>query len=98
MPSKQRLRLCQSTKSGGAVGTASPLGMIVSIFTRRSGSLNGNGRNRTESMIANIAVLAPIPRAKVRTATNVKPGDFQRRRAAYLRSENMARKELGARI
>src|SRR6267154_4916165 len=43
-------------------------------------------RKRMESMSWKMAVLAPIPRARVRTATRVKPGLRRRNRKAWRRS------------
>src|SRR6266566_1166707 len=49
----------------------------------RSGSGKGNGRSSTPYTTVKIAVLAPIPRASVRTATAVNPGFFASIRKAY---------------
>src|SRR5260370_42360003 len=43
-------------------------------------------RKRMESMSWKMAVLAPIPRARVRTATRVKPGLRRRNRKAWRRA------------
>src|ERR1700691_4978762 len=48
--------------------------------------LKGSGRSRTALTTLKIAVLAPMPRARVRMATRVKPGDFASMRMANLRS------------
>src|SRR6266849_6592388 len=50
------------------------------------GFLTGMVRRRMESMSWKMAVLAPIPRASVRTATRVKPGLRRRNRKAWRRS------------
>src|SRR5881394_3695611 len=54
--------------------------------TNRSGSWNGGGRRTTALITLKIAVLAPMPRASVSTATAVKPGFFSNWRKANLRS------------
>src|SRR6266542_858000 len=54
--------------------------------TRRSGSGNGSGFSSTPYTTLKIAVLAPIPNARVRTATAAKPGCFRSMRAAQRRS------------
>jgi hypothetical protein len=46
-----------------------------------SGSLKGNGRSISASITLKIAVFAPMPRASVMTAINVKPGLFHNIRA-----------------
>src|SRR5882762_5076331 len=50
------------------------------------GSLTGRRRNRTWSRSVKMAVFAPMPRARVRTATAVKPGVRASMRKVYLRS------------
>src|SRR5882762_2519758 len=49
----------------------------------RSGSGKGNGRSSTPYTTVKIAVLAPMPRASVKTATAVNPGFFASIRKAY---------------
>src|ERR1700687_1638904 len=49
----------------------------------RSGSGKGNGRRSTPYTTVKIAVLAPMPRASVKTATAVNPGIFASIRKAY---------------
>ena len=56
--------------------------------TRRSGSGYGKGRSMMPSTTLKIAVLAPIPRPKVRTMTVVKPGFLIAVRTAKLASRN----------
>jgi hypothetical protein len=51
------------------------------MMASRSGSLKGSGFSSMESTILKIAVLAPIPKARVRVATAAKPGLFQSIRA-----------------
>src|SRR5688572_26165495 len=55
-------------------------------YIRRSGSGKGGGRNITAFTRLKMAVLAPIPRPSVRTATTVKPGFFSNWRNANRRS------------
>src|SRR5437879_5764983 len=52
----------------------------------RWGSGKGNGRSSTPYTTVKIAVLAPMPRASVKTATAVKPGFFASIRKAYRKS------------
>ena len=49
---------------------------VAQTIVRRSGFGNGSERRRTVSMTLKIALFAPIPRASVRMATKVKPGDL----------------------
>jgi hypothetical protein len=42
--------------------------------TRRSASVYGSGRSSTALTTLKMAVLAPMPRARVRTATIANPG------------------------
>jgi hypothetical protein len=55
--------------------------------TRRCGSGYGNGRNSTPFTTLKMAVFAPIPKARVITATRVKPGFLPNERSANFRSE-----------
>jgi hypothetical protein len=43
-------------------------------MTREAGSRMGSGRRSTVSTTVKMALFAPIPRARVATATSVKPG------------------------
>src|SRR5438067_4754537 len=52
------------------------------------GGGNGSGRNSTVSITLKIALLAPIPSARVRIAMMVKAGAFANIRNAYFRSVN----------
>jgi hypothetical protein len=54
--------------------------------TSRSGCGYGSGRSRTPLTTLKMAVLAPMPSARVIAATAVNPGDFTRRRRANWRS------------
>src|SRR4051794_8815083 len=49
---------------------------------RRLASGYGSGRNKTASVTLKIAVFAPIPRARVSTATATKPGLLRNSRDA----------------
>jgi hypothetical protein len=42
----------------------------------------GRGRRITHSTSENVAVVAPMPKASIRTAVDVNPGDFSRFRIA----------------
>src|SRR5690348_2280718 len=52
-------------------------------MTSRLGARNGSGRRRTASTTEKIAVFAPIPSARVSTATAANTGDLRRERKAY---------------
>src|SRR4029077_18849166 len=56
------------------------------MLTSRSACGKGNGRRSTPSTTEKIAVFAPIPSARVRTATTVKPGDLRSWRNASFKS------------
>src|SRR5207249_3617115 len=58
----------------------------ILIVPNSWGFLTGMVRRRIESMSWKMAVLAPIPRARVRTATRVKPGLRRRNRKACRKS------------
>src|SRR3982074_2805965 len=58
----------------------------ILIVPSSRGFLTGMVRKRMESMSWKMAVLAPIPRARVRTATKGKPGLRRRNRKAWRRS------------
>src|SRR5215831_2408398 len=53
-----------------------------------SESGNGSGANRTRSITEKIAVFAPMPSARARTATMVKPGLLIRTRKEWRTSAN----------
>ena len=50
---------------------------VVESATRRSEFGNGSGRRSTPSTIEKIAVVAPMPKASMRTAVTAKPSDFR---------------------
>src|SRR5262249_33440085 len=54
-------------------------------MTRRPGSRYGSGRNSTPSTMVKTAVVAPIPRARVRMATPLNVGWRRKMRQAELR-------------
>ena len=54
--------------------------------TSSSGFLTGSERNSSVLMTLKMAVFAPMPSARVSTATAVKPGFFSNWRKANLRS------------
>ena len=66
------------TDIGMRDGVAAPIAPVVTSLhgeERAAGeSSTGRSRSRTWSSRVKMAVLAPIPRARVRTATAVKPG------------------------
>jgi hypothetical protein len=57
-------------------------GNSVYMRTSFSGSLYGNGRSTTAYTTLKIAVVAPIPSARQRTAAAVNPGFLRRMRTA----------------
>ncbi len=59
-------------------------------MTSCSGFGNESGRKSTVSTTLKMALFTPIPSARVRTATMVKPGDFRSMRKAYLKSVIMS--------
>src|SRR5216683_2529093 len=88
MLEKTVLRVCQSRKFGGetvlwGLGCCE---LFSQTITKLSGSWQGKGRRRTELMTEKSAVFAPMPRARVRTATAVKPGDLRSMRVAKHKS------------
>src|SRR6478672_2636643 len=83
---KAWLWLRQSMKLAGATG----LRPLLRITTRRLSSLYGSGRSNTALTTLNMAVFAPIPRARVMTATAVNPGFLRSVRIAYLRLRRRA--------
>ena len=93
-PSKASLLSRSSTNIGCDRGVSVSLWLCVapeegpgaSTTTSRSGSFTGSRRNSTWSMSVKIAVLAPMPRARVRITTSVKPGLLASVRSAYRRS------------
>src|SRR5690606_19096644 len=80
-----RLRSCSSISSGGESQNLSKSseGNCDAIRTSRSGSPYGSGRRTTPLSTEKIALLAPMPRARVRTVTNAKAGDLRSERSAY---------------
>jgi hypothetical protein len=56
-----------------------PISQIIAI---RPASGYGSGSNRTGRTTLKIAAAAPMPTARVATATAVKPGSLRRRRTA----------------
>ncbi len=57
--------------------------------TKRSGSGYGSGRMNVRFIVPNMATLAPMPTARTRMTTAVKPGAFVRVRPAYRMSCQM---------
>lgn len=56
---------------------------------------NGSGRSSTPSTIEKMAVVAPMPKASVRTAVREKPGNLERWRKAIFRSRSKAGSSRG---
>jgi hypothetical protein len=56
-------------------------GLCKVIVTSRSGASKGSGRSTAASTMEKIAVLAPMPSAKVRMAAVAKPGERRRIRS-----------------
>lgn len=63
-------------------GTPARCGSVDRMSTRRSASGNGKERSNRLSTTLNTDVLAPMPSARVTTATALKPGRFRRDRSA----------------
>jgi hypothetical protein len=59
---------------------------MFSIQTSRPGSRNGRGRSMTAWTTLNMAVQAPMPKARVSMATAAKPGFLNSWRRANFRS------------
>ena len=87
-PEKTRLRSRQWTKFAGLTELRSRFRLTLrsQTNTSRSGSWKGRGRRSTASTMLNRAALAPMPRARVATATAVKPGRRTRSRTPSFRS------------
>jgi hypothetical protein len=78
-PASVRLCLDTSQKFGPDMVVRSPSDTWNSA-TRLSGSAYGNGFSNTPLTTLKMAVLAPMPSARVTTATAANPGLRQRRR------------------
>ena len=50
--------------------------------------MNGRGVNKTVSTMLKVAVVAPIPSARIPTTATVNPGAFSSDRRAYRMSED----------
>ncbi len=74
MAASVRLSFCQSRKVGYGTEPVAKFCLLWWMVTRRSGSGYGRGSSSTPSMTENSAVLAPMPSARVKSATAVKPG------------------------
>src|SRR5579862_4500522 len=64
-------------------------GVVMEMATRRWGSGKSSGRSRTPFTIEKIAVLAPMPMARLRMAMAAKPRSFQSVRRAYFMYEGL---------
>src|SRR5437660_2318151 len=76
----ERALRCQSRKLGYETHVRGKRGLFSQTITKRSGLAYCNGANTTPCITLNIAVLAPMPRVIVSTATAVKPGDLDNMR------------------
>src|SRR6266705_698725 len=85
-----KLRACslQATNSCPEIGRFESLedARLSHTITSLSGWLKGNGRRSTALIKLKMELLAPIPSARVRTATTVKPGLFASVRQPYRKS------------
>src|ERR1044072_6050905 len=79
------LCVCQSTMSGTdlLLSVIPSCGFIARNFTIRSESGKFSGRNNTEFTTVNIAVVAPMPSARVEMAMSKNPGRFRKLRTPY---------------
>ena len=71
---------CQSARLGSEIAMRGTSRVDSDRNTRRSGSAYGSGRSSTVLITEKIAVLAPMPRARVRAATIVKAGSLRNMR------------------
>jgi hypothetical protein len=84
--SNVRLRAFQSIMLSGDPKLRGMVAVFSQIDTRRSGSPNGSGRSSVASTSAKIALLAPMPSARVSVATSMKAGEPFSWRIANFRS------------
>ena len=68
------------------VSGVEPMTSVIPMRTSRSGSFTGRGRNKTASTRLNMTLLTPIPRARAKRATTLKPGFLTSCRRAVRRS------------
>ena len=76
-PKSSMARACSSqssTLAGEPMQNPAIAGLVSHNATSRSESGSGNGRRSMPSTTLKIAVLAPMPRARVSTATTENPG------------------------
>src|SRR5713101_3488904 len=87
-PSKLRDWSLQAANSCAEMGRFASLDetRLSHTATSLSGSLKGRGLNSTAFIKLKMELLAPIPKANVRTATTVKPGLFASVRQPYRKS------------
>src|SRR5207253_7567374 len=76
----ERALRCQSRKLGYETHVRGKRGLFSQTITKRSELTYCSGANTTPCITLNIAVLAPMPRARVSTATAVNPGDLHNMR------------------
>src|SRR5580658_4517203 len=84
--SKRSDLFSQNLKSSVELTLISQFGVFSSIRTRRSEYRYGGGRRRTASAMLKIAVLAPIPSARMETAAARNQGCLESHRRADRRS------------
>src|SRR5882724_10892575 len=86
MNSKDLLRSCQSLKLGPETFISFDFELDSHRVAILSESLYGSGLNKTVSTTLKMAVLAPMPKARVKIATAAKPGFFNSSRMLKRRS------------
>src|SRR4051812_635057 len=88
MLSKEVARSFQRIKLAGPATFETPgrFAFVSQITAMRSASGYGKRSRKTALTTVKMALFTPIPSARVRTATNVKPGDFRSCRKAKRKS------------
>src|SRR3954464_15613568 len=88
MLSKEVARSFQRMKLAGPATFETPgrFAFVSQITAMRSASRYGKRSRKTALTTVKMALFTPIPSARVRTATNVKPGDFRSCRKAKRKS------------
>ena len=93
MPSNDRLCRFQSRMFSGETPVFGDVGVRSHSITSRSASPNGSGRISAASASEKMALLTPMPSARVSAATSVNPGADDQlphcqaaRRCAFLRA------------
>src|SRR4029453_3127242 len=73
----------KSTRRPGVSGSRENAWLVDQTNTSRDGSRYGSGLGGTQRMTLKMAVFAPMPSARVRTAVAVNPGLLHNARTAY---------------